>query len=166
MLLSLNSRIIVHAKNNFNQIKENFLDFQRRNKSSVSYSQAIACTCPFTGFNQPFSPQLDILSLSSGKGNQIFHFVCFWLDFINVIAIIGEFWILIFTLLCILRITVEEFCKRSSFVTIIFIVSFSGSVDTIMVYKTGNHLPQLFWFSGLFFIVDGHFNCVKGLLNS
>ena len=39
--------------------------------------------------------------------------------------------------------------KRTSFVTI-FIVSFSGSVDTIMFYKTGNHLPQHFWFSGSF----------------
>ena len=59
-ILSLNSRIFVHAENNFNQIKENFLDFQRRNNSSVSPSQAIACTCPFTGFDQPFCPQLNI----------------------------------------------------------------------------------------------------------
>ena len=34
--------------------------------------------------------------------------------------------------------------KRSSFVIIIFIVSFSGSVDMIVFYKTGNHLPQCF----------------------
>ena len=78
----------MHAKNNFNQIKENFLDFQRRNNASVSPSQAIACTCPFTDFNQPFSPSARYLSLSLGKGNQIFHFVSFWLDFITVIAII------------------------------------------------------------------------------
>ena len=55
--------------------------------------------------------------------------------------------------------------KRSSFVTI-FIVFFSGSVDTIMFYKTGNHLPQHFWFSGSFFTVDSCINCVKGILNS
>ena len=60
MPLSLDSRIFVHAENNFNQIKEIFLDFQRKNNSSVSLNQAIACTCPFTGFNQPFNPQLDI----------------------------------------------------------------------------------------------------------
>ena len=40
--------------------------------------------------------------------------------------------------------------KRSSFI-IIFIVSFSGSVDMIVFYKTGNHLPQRSWFSRLFF---------------
>ena len=47
-------------KNNFNHIKEGFLDYQRRNNSSVSPNQAIRCTCPFTGFNQPFCPQLNI----------------------------------------------------------------------------------------------------------
>ena len=56
--------------------------------------------------------------------------------------------------------------KRSSFVTIIFIVSFSGSVDMIVIYKTGNHLPQHFWFSRSFFTVDGCINCVKGILDS
>ena len=55
--------------------------------------------------------------------------------------------------------------KRSSFV-IIFIASFSGSVDTIVFYKTGNHLPQRFWFSGSFFTVDGCIDCVKGILDS
>ena len=55
-----NSRIFVHAENNFNHIKESFLDYQRRNNSSVSPSQAIVCTCPFTGFDQPFCPQLNI----------------------------------------------------------------------------------------------------------
>ena len=50
----------MHAENNFNHIKENFLDYQRRNNSSVSPSQAIVYTCPFTGFDQPFCPQLNI----------------------------------------------------------------------------------------------------------
>ena len=48
------------AENNLNHIKENFLDFQKRNNASVSPSQAIVCTCPFTSPNQPFCPQLDI----------------------------------------------------------------------------------------------------------
>ena len=56
--------------------------------------------------------------------------------------------------------------KRNSFVTIIFIVSFSGSVDTIVFFKTGNHLPQCFWFSNSFFTVDGCIDCVEGILNS
>ena len=60
ILSFLNFRIFIHAKNNFNHIKEGFLDYQRRNNSSVSPSQAIRCTCPFTGFNQPFCPQLNI----------------------------------------------------------------------------------------------------------
>ena len=55
-----NYRIFVHAENNFNHIKESFLDYQRRNNSSVSLSQAITCTCSFTGFDQPFCPQLNI----------------------------------------------------------------------------------------------------------
>ena len=50
----------MHAENNFNHIKESFLDYQRRNNSSVSPSQVIVCTCPSTGFNQPFCPQLNI----------------------------------------------------------------------------------------------------------
>ena len=43
---------------------------------------------------------------------------------------------------------------------------FSGSVDTIVFYKTGNHLPQHFWFIGSFFTVDGCIDCVEGILNS
>ena len=42
----------------------------------------------------------------------------------------------------------------------------SGSVDTIVFYKTGNHLPQRFWFIGSFFTVDGCIDCVDGILNS
>ena len=60
MPLFLIPRVCVHAENNFNQIKENFLYFQRRNNASVSPNQVIVCTCPFTGFNQPFNSQLDI----------------------------------------------------------------------------------------------------------
>ena len=56
--------------------------------------------------------------------------------------------------------------KRSSFTIIIFIVSFSGSIDTIVFYKTGNHLPQCFWFSNSFFTVDGCIDCVEGILSS
>ena len=56
--------------------------------------------------------------------------------------------------------------KRSSFVTIVFIISFSASVDTIVFYKTGNHLPQHLWFSNSFFTVDGCIDCVKGILDS
>ena len=51
-------RIFIYAENDFNHIKEEFLDHQRRNNSSVSPSQAIGCTCPFTGFSQPSCPQL------------------------------------------------------------------------------------------------------------
>ena len=56
--------------------------------------------------------------------------------------------------------------KKSNFVTIIFIVTFCGSVDMIVFYKTGNHLPQRLWFSRSFFTVDGCIDCVEGILNS
>ena len=81
----------MHAENNFNQIKENFLDFQRKNNSSVSPNQAIAYTCSFTGSNQPFNPQLDICPYLQERAIKSLHFVSFWLNFITVIAIIVEF---------------------------------------------------------------------------
>ena len=56
--------------------------------------------------------------------------------------------------------------KRSTLITIIIIYSFSGSVDTIVFFKTGNHLPQRFWFSNSFFTVDGCTDCVKAILDS
>ena len=56
--------------------------------------------------------------------------------------------------------------KRSTLTIIIFIVSFSGSVDTIVFFKTGNHLPQCLWFSNSFFTVDDCIDCVKGILDS
>ena len=60
MYLFFISRIFVHAENNFNQIKENFLDFQRKTNASVSPDQVIVCTCPFSSSNQAFNSQLDI----------------------------------------------------------------------------------------------------------
>ena len=54
--------------------------------------------------------------------------------------------------------------KKNIFHYFLFIVSFSGSVDTIVFYKTGNHLPQCFWFTRSFFTVDGCINCVEGIL--
>ena len=50
--------------------------------------------------------------------------------------------------------------------TILIITGFSGSVDTIVFHKTGNHLPQRFWFIGSFFTVDGCIDCVEGILHS
>ena len=52
--------------------------------------------------------------------------------------------------------------KRINF----YYILFSGSVDTIVFSKTGNHLPQCLWFSNSFFTVDGCIDCVKGILNS
>ena len=60
MSLFLISRIFVHAKNDFNQIKENFLDFQRKTNASGSPDQVIVCTCPFTSSNQAFNSQPEI----------------------------------------------------------------------------------------------------------
>ena len=60
MFLFLISRIFVHAKNDFNQIKENFLDFQRKTNASGSPDQVITCTCPFTSPNQAFNSQQEI----------------------------------------------------------------------------------------------------------
>ena len=47
-----------------------------------------------------------------------------------------------------------------------FVFYFSGSVDTIVFSKTGNHLLQCLWVSNSFFTVDGCIDCVKGILNS
>ena len=110
--------------------------------------------------------QKSIFVLTFRKEQPNLSFLSFWFYFITVIIVIVKFWILIFTLLCILRITVWEFPKRSTPTIIIFIVSFSGSVDTIVFCKTGNHLPQCLWFSNSFFTVDGCIDCVKGILDS
>ena len=57
MPLFLISRVFVHAENDFNQIKENFLDSQRETDASGSPDQVITCTCPFTNFSQAFNSQ-------------------------------------------------------------------------------------------------------------
>ena len=57
MPLFLISRIFVHAENDFNQIKENFLDSQKETDASGSPDQVIMCTCPFTGSSQAFNSQ-------------------------------------------------------------------------------------------------------------
>ena len=50
----------MYAENDFNQIKENFLDFQRKTNASGSPDQVIARTCPFTSSNQAFNSQPEI----------------------------------------------------------------------------------------------------------
>ena len=60
MPLFLIFRIFVHAENDFKQIKENFLDSQRKTNTSGSPDQVITCTCPFTSSNQAFNSQLEV----------------------------------------------------------------------------------------------------------
>ena len=55
--------------------------------------------------------------------------------------------------------------SMKTFKGVIFVL-FSGSVDTIVFSKTGNHLLQCLWFSNSFFTVDGCIDCVRGILNS
>ena len=50
----------MHAKNDLNQIKENFLNSQRKTKSSGSPDQVITCSCPFTSSNETFNSQQEI----------------------------------------------------------------------------------------------------------
>ena len=57
MALFLISRVFVFAENDFNQIKENFLNSQKGTDASGSPDQAITCTCPFTSFSQALSSQ-------------------------------------------------------------------------------------------------------------
>ena len=47
----------MHAENDFNQIKENFLDSQRETDVSGSPDQVITCTCPFTSSSQALNSQ-------------------------------------------------------------------------------------------------------------
>ena len=57
MALFLISRVFVLAENDFNQIKENFLNSQKETNASGSPDQVITCTCPFTSFSQVLNSQ-------------------------------------------------------------------------------------------------------------
>ena len=57
MALFLISRVFVLAENDFNQIKENFLNSQKETDASGSPDQVITCTCPFTSSSQVLSSQ-------------------------------------------------------------------------------------------------------------
>ena len=106
------------------------------------------------------------LSLSSGKSYQIFHFVSFWFYSITVITVIVKFLNFYIHSPPRFKNNSMRIFKRSTLITIIIIYSFSGSVDTIVFFKTGNHLPQCLWFSNSFFTVDGCIDCVRGILDS
>ena len=60
MALFLISRVFVLAENDFNQIKENFLNSQKETDASGSPDQVIKCTCPFTSSNETFNSQPEI----------------------------------------------------------------------------------------------------------
>ena len=57
MALFLISRVFVFTENDFNQIKENFLNSRKGTDASESPDQAITCTCLFTSFSQALSSQ-------------------------------------------------------------------------------------------------------------
>ena len=57
MPIFLICRVFVFAENDFNQIKENFLNSQKETDASGSPDQVITCTCPFTSFSQALSSQ-------------------------------------------------------------------------------------------------------------
>ena len=126
----------------------------------MSPSQAIVCTCPF-------SLALTNLFVCSSTSVPIFRRELPNLSFLWVpgsisfllLLILLNFEFLVFTLLHILRITVWKFSKEVLLSLSILFYYFSGSVDTILFYKTGDHLPQCLWFSSSFFIVDGCIDC-------
>ena len=63
----------MHAKNDFNQIKENFLDFQGKANASGSPDQVIMCTCPFTGLTRlSILNQKSVLIFKKGQSNLSF----------------------------------------------------------------------------------------------
>ena len=109
-----------------------------------------------------------VLTFRKEQPNLLFCKFFFWFSFITVITVIVKFWILIFTLPPHFKNNSMRIFKRSTFITIISIIYifFSGSVDTIVFFKRGNHLPQCLWFSNSFFTVDGFIDCVKGILDS
>ena len=74
MALFLISRVFVFAENDFNQIKENFLNSQKGTDASGSPDQAITCTCPFTSFSQvsQFLNQEPVLIFKKGQLNPSF----------------------------------------------------------------------------------------------
>ena len=50
----------MHAENDLNQIKENFLNSQRKTNGGGSPDQVITCSCPFTSSNETFNSQQEI----------------------------------------------------------------------------------------------------------
>ena len=50
----------MHAENDLNQIKENFLNSQRKTNGSGSPDQVIMCSHPFTSSNKTFNSQQEI----------------------------------------------------------------------------------------------------------
>ena len=72
MLLFLISRIFVYAENDFNQIKENFLDSQRKINASGSPDQVITCTCPFANSSQAFNSQPEVCSYLQERATKFF----------------------------------------------------------------------------------------------
>ena len=111
MALFLISRVFVLAENDFNQIKENFLDSQRETNASGSPDQVITCTCPFTSLGR-FSilNQEPVFIFKKGQLNPSFckFMTCFHSCYWRYCWILK---FLIFTLLRILRITVCKFPK-------------------------------------------------------
>ena len=115
----------------------------------------------FYWFQSTFLSTAWHLSIPSGKGNQIFYLVRFYSCFMAVII----------TIIVFLNFNTHspphfENNSMKTFKGGTFVFCFSGSVDTIVFFKTGNHLLQCLLFSNSFFTVDGCIDCVRGILDS
>ena len=154
-------RIFIYAENDFNHITEEFLDYQRRNNSSASPNQAIRCTCPFTGFNQPFFPQLGTCPYLQERATKSVYLVRFYFYFIAVIIIIVVF-------LNFNTHSPPHFENNSmkTFKRGTFVFVLADQWIQLCFLKQEITIPQHLWFSNSFYIVDGCIDCVKGILNS
>ena len=50
----------MHAENDLNQIKENFLNLQRKTNGSGSPDQVTTCSYPFTSSNESLNSQQEV----------------------------------------------------------------------------------------------------------
>ena len=150
-------RIFSHVENGFNHIKDEFLAYQVSRGGDPSPDQNTRCTCPYTGFNQPVVWKATHVPIYM-RGLCSILFCELASKFYTVLIHLS------LSFFFIRKVFIISWCKNILLISLPPLLCFSGSINTIIYFKTGNHLPQHLWFSNSFFTLDGCLTCVLEIL--
>ena len=135
-----------------------FLAYQVSRGCDPSPDQNMRCTCPYTSFNQPGCLENNSCAPIYMRGLCGLIFCELAFKFYTVLIHLSP------SLFFYKEGLYISWWKNILLISPPPFLCFSGSINTMVYFKTGNHLPQCLWFSNSFFTLDRCLTCVLEIL--